>query len=99
MIRIDAKAYKKTDFFKGKATICFPGIDNTEWNFILMRSVNGETKDEVEADLNQIKKEIEYDLADKDELRQKANQEISRMASTIEETVLANLKKEQVNFV
>jgi hypothetical protein len=99
MIRVEKTPYKKTEFFKGTITLAIPKVDNTEWNFILMRSVNGETKDEVEADMNQIKKECEYDLADTDELRQKANKQILEIALTIEDTVLANLKKEQVNFV
>lgn len=99
MIRVQKTPYKKTEFYKGTVTIVFPGLDNTDWNFTLLRSVNGETKDEVEADINQIKKEYEYELSDTDELRAKANKDIYQIASTIEDTVLANLKKEQVNFV
>jgi hypothetical protein len=99
MIRIQKTPYKKTEFFKGTITLVFPFVDNTEWNFTLMRSVNGETKDEAEADMKQIEKEMEYDLLDTDELRQRANERIAQIIITVEETVLANLKKEQVNFV
>jgi len=42
---------------------------------------------------------MEYELLDTDELRQRANERIAQIIITVEETVLANLKKEQVNFV
>ncbi len=101
MIKIEKTPSKKTEFFKGTITMVMSGIDNSEWNFKLLRHTNGQTEDEVEADMKQIEAIYEYELSeDADQSdRDKARREMAEIANSIEETVLANIKKEQITWI
>jgi hypothetical protein len=101
MIKIEKQREKTMDFYKGVVTMVISGIENSEWNFMLIRSINGETKDEIEADMKQIEAIYEYELSDDADQsdRDKARREIAEIADSIEETVLANIKKEQITWI
>ena len=86
MIKISVKPSKKVEHFMGTITMAFPGIENKNWNFALLRTTNGSTTFAVEADYEQFKQYVEEDGT------------IDYFASILEETVKANLAKEQAEW-
>jgi hypothetical protein len=86
MIRISDKPTKRVEHFTGTITMAFPGFENKLWNFTVLRTTNGVTTFAVQADYEQFKQYVEEDGA------------IDYFASILEETVKANLAKEQAEW-
>jgi hypothetical protein len=86
MIKISDKPSKRVEHFTGTITMAFPGIENKIWNFTVLRSTNGVTTFAVEADHEQFNQYFE-DAG-----------EINYFVSMLEETVKANLAKEQAEW-
>ena len=86
MITISDKPSKRVEHFTGTITMAFPAIENKVWNFTVLRSTNGVTTFAVEADYDQLKQHIEDDEAAR------------YFGSMLEETVKANLAKEQAEW-
>jgi hypothetical protein len=84
MIKISDKPSKKVEHFSGTITMSFPGIENKVWNFTVLRTTNGSTTFAVEADYEQFKQHI--------------NDEVEFYTTILEETVKANLAKEQAEW-
>ncbi len=97
MITISDKPEKKSEFFKGSITIVLPHSDETDWNFYLVRHTNGKVEDEVEVDRPQFEDRFCIaDYRDDDEGRKKATAEMHMAMSVLEDTVLANVRKNSV---
>ncbi len=62
----------------------FPGVENKLWNFTVLRTTNGSTTFAVEADYEQFIQHI--------------NDEVELYTKILEETVKANLAKEQAEW-
>jgi hypothetical protein len=86
MIKISDKPTKRVEHFTGTITMAFPAIENKVWNFTVLRSTNGVTTFAVEADYDQLKQHIGE------------SEETRYFASILEETVKANLAKEQAEW-
>ena len=86
MIRISDKPTKRVEHFTGTITMAFPGIENKNWNFTVLRTTNGVTTFAVEADHEQFKQYFEQDG------------EEGYFKAMLEETVKANLAKEQAEW-
>lgn len=86
MIKISDKPSKKVEHFSGTITLSFPGIENKLWNFTVLRTTNGSTTFAVQADYEQFKQHID-------------DEKYGEFYTTIlEETVKANLAKEQAEW-
>jgi len=97
MIKIDPTAFKETKFFLGTITMALPNTERTEWSFILLRTSNGKVEVEVEA--NQKEFEAEFLTSyDSPEDREKETKQMNQAMSMLEETVLANIAKDQINY-
>ena len=83
MITISDKPSKRVEHFSGTITMAFPGVENTNWSFTVLRSTNGVTTFAVEADYDQIHEHIK-DVND-----------ATYFGTMLEATVKANLAKEQ----
>jgi hypothetical protein len=86
MIRISDKPTKRVEHFTGTITMVFPGIENKNWNFTVLRSTNGVTTFAVEADHEQFAQYFE------------TPGDAEYFKSMLEETVKANLAKEQAEW-
>lgn len=86
MIKISDKPSKRVEHFTGTITMAFPGIENKVWNFTVLRSTNGVTTFAVEADYEQFNQH--FDDAGETEY----------FKAMLEETVKANLAKEQAEW-
>jgi hypothetical protein len=86
MIKISDKPSKKVEHFSGTITMSFPGVENKLWNFTVLRTTNGSTTFAVEADYEQFAQYI-------DKLG-----ETEYLKAILEETVKANLAKEQAEW-
>ena len=97
MIAISDKPEKKHEYFKGSITIVLPHCDETDWNFYLVRKTNGKVEDEVEVDRAQFEERfcVNADEIGTDE-RKKSEAEMFMAMSILEETVLANVRKNSV---
>ncbi len=86
MIKISDKPSKKVEHFTGTITMSFPGVENKLWNFTVLRTTNGSTTFAVQADYEQFIQHI--------------NDEVDGELYTkiLEETVKANLAKEQAEW-
>jgi hypothetical protein len=86
MIKISDKPSKKVEHFTGTITMAFPGTENKVWNFTVLRTTNGSTTFAVQADYDQFKQHI-------------SDETQGEFYTTIlEETVKANLAKEQAEW-
>ena len=86
MIKISDKPSKKVEHFTGTITMAFPGIENKNWNFAVLRTTNGSTTFAVQADYEQFKQHVDDEM-------------YGEFYTTIlEETVKANLAKEQAEW-
>lgn len=86
MIKISDKPSKKVEHFTGTITMAFPSIENKTWNFTVLRTTNGSTTFAVEADHEQFEKHFD-DQGETDYFK-----------AMLEETVKANLAKEQAEW-
>jgi hypothetical protein len=86
MIKISDKPSKKVEHFMGTITMAFPGIENKVWTFTVLRTTNGSTTFAVEADHDQFNQHF-YDAGETDYFK-----------AMLEETVKANLAKEQAEW-
>ncbi len=86
MIKISDKPSKKVEHFSGTITMSFPGIENKLWNFTVLRTTNGSTTFAVQADYEQFAQYID-EPGESDYLK-----------AILEETVKANLAKEQAEW-
>jgi hypothetical protein len=86
MIKISDKPSKKVEHFTGTITMAFPGIENKIWNFTVLRTTNGSTTFAVEADYDQFNQHFE-DQGETDYFK-----------AMLEETIKANLAKEQAEW-
>jgi hypothetical protein len=86
MIKISDKPSKKVEHFMGTITMAFPGIENKNWNFAVLRTTNGSTTFAVEADYDQFSQHFD-DAGDANYFK-----------AMLEETVKANLAKEQAEW-
>jgi hypothetical protein len=86
MIKISDKPSKRVEYFTGTITMAFPGIENKVWNFTVLRSTNGVTTFAVEADHEQFNQHFD-DAGETDYFK-----------AMLEETVKANLAKEQAEW-
>jgi hypothetical protein len=86
MIKISDKPSKKVEHFTGTITMAFPSIENKVWNFTVLRITNGSTTFAVEADHEQFEQHFD-DQGETDYFK-----------SMLEETVKANLAKEQAEW-
>ena len=84
MIKISDKPSKKVEHFSGTITMSFPNVENKLWNFTVLRTTNGSTTFAVEADYEQFIQHI--------------NDEVELYTKILEETVKANLAKEQAEW-
>ena len=86
MIRISDKPSKRVEHFAGTITMAFPGVENKNWNFTVLRTTNGSTTFAVQADYEQFQQHIDdgthFDFC----------------TTILEETVKANLAKEQAEW-
>lgn len=78
--------------------MALPNFENKEWKFELLKTTNGKTEFEVEADRRQFEKEFETEVMDEKELAE-ARKQINIAMSIVEETVMANVEKDQINYV
>ena len=86
MIKISDKPSKKVEHFSGTITMSFPGVENKLWNFTVLRTTNGSTTFAVQADYDQFKQHVD-------------DEKCGEFYTTIlEETVKANLAKEQAEW-
>lgn len=86
MIKISDKPSKKVEHFSGTITLSFPGVENKLWNFTVLRTTNGSTTFAVQADYEQFKQHV-------------TDEKYGEFYTTIlEETVKANLAKEQAEW-
>ena len=86
MIKISDKPSKKVEHFTGTITMAFPGFENKIWNFTVLRTTNGSTTFAVQADHEQFNQHFD-DAGETDYFK-----------SMLEETVKANLAKEQAEW-
>lgn len=86
MIKISDKPSKKVEHFTGTITMSFPGVENKLWNFTVLRTTNGSTTFAVQADYEQFKQYFNE------------GGETDYLKSILEETVKANLAKEQAEW-
>jgi hypothetical protein len=86
MIKISDKPSKKVEHFTGTITMVFPGVENKVWNFTVLRTTNGSTTFAVEADHEQFAQSFD-DTGEMDYFK-----------AMLEETVKANLAKEQAEW-
>lgn len=86
MIRISDKPSKRVEHFSGTITMAFPGIENKVWNFTVLRTTNGSTTFAVQADDEQFAQYFDEPG------------ESDYFKAMLEETVKANLAKEQAEW-
>jgi hypothetical protein len=86
MIRISDKPTKRVEHFTGTITMAFPGIENKVWNFTVLRTTNGSTTFAVQADDEQFAQYFDEEG------------ESDYFKAILEETVKANLAKEQAEW-
>jgi len=87
MIRISDKPSKRVEHFTGTITMAFPGVENKNWNFTVLRTTNGITTFDVEIDEKQF-----------DEHFEDYKESVPFCVETLKETVKANLAKEQADW-
>lgn len=88
MIKISDKPTKKVEYYAGTATMVFPNVNNKDWDFMVLRTSNGSTTFGVEANLEQFRNHFdEYDA-----------EKMYYCMSLLEETVKANMAKEQADW-
>jgi hypothetical protein len=99
MIQLSDEAEKKYEFFRGKITIVLSDGDEDEWNFYLVRKTNGKIEDEVEVDRAQFEERFGInDYESGTEEYKKVYAEMLKAMSILEETVLANVRKNTVQW-
>jgi len=86
MIKISDKPSKRVEHFTGTITMAFPGIENKNWNFTVLRTTNGVTTFAVQADDEQFAQYFDEEG------------EADYFKAILEETVKANLAKEQAEW-
>ena len=86
MIRISDKPTKRVEHFSGTITMAFPGVENKVWNFTVLRTTNGVTTFAVQADDEQFAQHFDEEG------------ESDYFKAILEETVKANLAKEQAEW-
>jgi hypothetical protein len=86
MIKISDKPSKRVEHFTGTITMAFPGIENKVWNFTVLRTTNGSTTFAVQADDEQFAQHFDEEA------------EADYFKAMLEETVKANLAKEQAEW-
>ncbi len=60
MIQVQTKPHKRIEYHAGTITMCVAGSENIQWDFELIRSINGEHKNSVElkTEATEVQREI-----------------------------------------